>query len=37
MDRSKGIERCLCRECPSFVDCNEEIAYCLGKTGRSTV
>jgi len=35
MDRTTGIGLCLCRGCPSFVDCTEEIAYCLAKTGTS--
>ncbi|MEN6609390.1 MAG: DUF2769 domain-containing protein [Methanoregulaceae archaeon] len=35
MDRKKAIGLCICRMCPSFVDCNEEIAYCLAETGKS--
>ena len=35
MDRNKGIGLCLCPECPSFVDCKEEIAYCLAPAGKS--
>ena len=33
MDRKKGIRLCICGMCPSFVDCKEEIAYCLAETG----
>jgi hypothetical protein len=36
MDRKKGIGLCMCRMCPSFVDCKEEIAYCLATFGTST-
>lgn len=36
MDRKAATGLCLCRDCPSFVECQEEIAYCLGTTGRST-
>jgi hypothetical protein len=36
MDRKKGIGLCMCRICPSFVDCKEEIAYCLATSGTST-
>jgi hypothetical protein len=36
MDRKKGIGLCMCRICPSFVDCKEEIAFCLMITGKST-
>ena len=31
MDKKKGIGLCICRMCPSFVDCKEEIAYCLAE------
>jgi hypothetical protein len=35
MDRKKGIEICLCGMCPSYVECKEEIAFCLAATGKS--
>lgn len=35
MDRKKGITLCICGMCPSFVDCKEEIAYCLADQGAS--
>ncbi len=35
MDRKEAIGLCLCRLCPSFVDCNEEIAFCLADKGTS--
>ena len=35
MDKKKGIGLCICRMCPSFVDCKEEIAYCLAEKGSS--
>jgi hypothetical protein len=35
MDRKKESARCLCRMCPSFVDCSETVAYCLAETGTS--
>lgn len=35
MDRKKAIGLCICRMCPSFVDCNEEIAYCLAEIRKS--
>jgi len=34
-DRKKAIGLCLCGMCPSFVDCSEEIAYCLAEKGIS--
>lgn len=35
MDRKTAAGLCLCRTCPSFADCNEEIAFCLAATGTS--
>jgi hypothetical protein len=35
MDKNRGTGLCLCRMCPSFVACNEEIAFCLSATGKS--
>jgi hypothetical protein len=35
MDRKKAIGLCNCGMCPSFVDCKEEIAYCLAEKGTS--
>lgn len=29
IDISKFEERCVCRACPSFVECKEKIAFCL--------
>lgn len=31
--RSEGI--CICRQCPTFVDCKEEIAFCLSGSDKS--
>lgn len=36
MDKNRGIGLCLCKMCPSFVECGEEIAYCLAVSGKST-
>lgn len=35
MDKKKGIGLCICRMCPSFVDCKEEIAFCLAENNKS--
>jgi hypothetical protein len=35
MDRKTGTGLCICGMCPSYVDCKEEIAWCLGVTGKS--
>jgi len=36
MNRKKAAGLCSCPRCPSFVECREEIAFCLGTTGTST-
>ena len=36
MDRKVATGLCLCAMCPSYVDCNEEIAFCLAVSGKST-
>jgi hypothetical protein len=35
MDRKKAVGLCICGMCPSFVDCKEEIAFCLAAAGTS--
>ena len=35
MDRSTATGLCQCEMCPSFVDCGETIAFCIGATGKS--
>jgi hypothetical protein len=35
MDKKKGIGLCICGMCPSYVKCDEEIAYCLAVAGKS--
>lgn len=35
MFRQEAILLCLCKTCPTFVDCQELIAYCLAQTGKS--
>jgi Protein of unknown function (DUF2769) len=35
MDRKEATGLCMCTMCPSFVDCGEEIAFCLAKSGKS--
>ena len=35
MDKKQGITLCICGICPSFVDCKEEIAYCLAQKEKS--
>ena len=33
--REKMLELCICPQCPSFVDCKEEITFCLAESGKS--
>ncbi len=35
MDRKAGTGLCICRMCPSYRNCNEEIAWCLAASGKS--
>ncbi|HEX3002556.1 MAG TPA: DUF2769 domain-containing protein [Methanoregula sp.] len=35
MDRNEGRNICICRMCPSYRDCHEEIAWCLAPSGKS--
>ena len=35
MDRKSATGLCICRMCPSFAECNEDIAFCLEPAGRS--
>ena len=36
VDRNEAIGLCICKMCPTWNDCREEIAYCLAATGKST-
>lgn len=29
MDRKEANRICICRRCPSYLDCREEIAFCI--------
>jgi hypothetical protein len=35
MKREEARELCICRMCPTFLDCSEEIAFCLAAPGTS--
>lgn len=35
MDRKQSIELCICEACPSYMECKEEIAFCLSEGGSS--
>lgn len=35
MDRKEAAGLCLCRMCPTFINCGEDVAYCLASTGKS--
>ena len=34
--RKAATGLCICRMCPTFKDCREEIAFCLAATGKSS-
>lgn len=35
IDRKQAVGLCICRMCPSYVDCDEEIGYCVAESGNS--
>ena len=36
MDFAEAQKECICPGCPSYVSCNEKIAYCMPEGGKST-
>lgn len=34
IDKKKALSLCICRGCPSFVKCSEEIAYCVNEKSK---
>lgn len=32
---NESEKKCICRSCPSYVDCGEAIAFCVQKSGKS--
>lgn len=36
MDRNVAARICLCPGCPTFVDCAEQVAFCLSGTGSTS-
>lgn len=35
MDRDKAQKACVCRMCPTYFDCGEQVAFCLMQSGKS--
>ena len=35
MERNKALAICVCRMCPTYFDCGEEVAFCLAESGKS--
>ena len=35
MEKEMVLKMCICKNCPSFAECNEEIGYCLESIGKS--
>jgi hypothetical protein len=36
MEREEAVRLCMCRMCPSFIDCKEEISFCMAIPGKSS-
>lgn len=34
MEKKEAEGKCLCPGCPSFVECKEKVAFCLGKKSK---
>jgi hypothetical protein len=35
MDRSEAIAECTCPMCPTYINCGEQVGYCLSEIGKS--
>lgn len=35
MNEKDAINKCICLKCPSYLKCNEKIAYCITAKSRS--
>ncbi len=35
MNKDQGSKECICRMCPTYFDCGEKLAFCLGDGGKS--
>jgi hypothetical protein len=35
MEKDNGAKDCLCPMCPTYFDCGEPLAFCLGAGGKS--
>ena len=35
MDKKEAVKLCICMACPTYIECKEEIAFCLLITGKS--
>lgn len=35
MDRAEAERICICPECPTYVDCDEPVAFCMLEEGTS--
>jgi len=31
MNKDQGSKECICRMCPTYFDCGEKLAFCLGE------
>lgn len=31
IDKKEALGKCICKVCPSYVKCDENVAYCLGE------
>lgn len=36
MERSEAVKLCMCRMCPTYINCKEEISFCMAVPSKST-
>lgn len=36
MDKPEAEALCICRDCPTYFDCDEPLAFCLYEQGKSS-
>lgn len=35
MNQEQAAKICICRSCPTYINCGEKLAFCLSESGKS--
>jgi len=35
MNKKEVLDKCICKKCPSYINCKELVGFCLARTGKS--